>query len=63
MAAYNETSATPYYLRDRQHLERCFAGLQLIGPGVVSLSQWQPGPIAIEAERPVAADGGVARKR
>ncbi|MBO0806459.1 MAG: SAM-dependent methyltransferase [Nocardiopsaceae bacterium] len=48
-------------LRDRAEITRFFDGLELVGPGVVQLDQWQatdgsPGPSKI------AGYGGVARK-
>ena len=46
-------------------IERFFAGLDLIDPGVVSLPQWRPDPSDVGARRatpPVSVYGGVARK-
>jgi hypothetical protein len=62
MAAYNEHSATPYFLRPPTHIERCFTGLTLVEPGVVPVSQWRPDPAEVGTPGPVAAQGGLAYK-
>jgi SAM-dependent methyltransferase len=57
---YVEAGGIAYHLRTPARIEGMFAGLELIPPGVVSVSRWQPGPIALPAE--VDAFCGVARK-
>jgi O-methyltransferase involved in polyketide biosynthesis len=50
----------PATLRSRQQVRDLFAGLDLVGPGVVQISRWRP-----ESEREAQAAalwGGVARK-
>jgi hypothetical protein len=37
---YNQRSAAPITLRDREQVTRFFDGLDLTGPGVVPLSRW-----------------------
>ena len=46
IARYAAASGAPYYLRTPEKIEGFFAGLQLVDPGVVSVSQWraEPGP-------------------
>ncbi|GIG88198.1 SAM-dependent methyltransferase [Plantactinospora endophytica] len=56
---YDDTGAVPYVLRSPKQIERCFAGLDLLEPGVVSISQWRPEDVDAE---PVDGYGGVARK-
>jgi O-methyltransferase involved in polyketide biosynthesis len=47
---YNQRSPVPYHLRSPAQLAAFFDSLRLIGPGVVSCSQWRPAPQAgIEA--------------
>lgn len=41
VALYAATRAVPYHLRTTRHIEDFFAALQLIGPGVVPVSQWR----------------------
>jgi O-methyltransferase involved in polyketide biosynthesis len=59
---YVEAGGVAYHLRTPARIEGMFAGLELIPPGVVSVSRWhpEPGPFAEPAE--VDAFCGVARK-
>ena len=41
VALYAATGAVPYHLRTPGQIEGFFAGLELIDPGVVSVSQWR----------------------
>jgi hypothetical protein len=41
VALYAATRAVPYHLRTPEQIEGFFAGLELIGPGVVSASRWR----------------------
>ncbi|MFI7608085.1 SAM-dependent methyltransferase [Micromonospora sp. NPDC049366] len=41
---YRQRTATPLGLRSRSQLERFFAGLDLVEPGLVWLPQWRPAP-------------------
>jgi S-adenosyl methyltransferase len=53
---------SPYHQRSVAQIERWFDGLELVEPGVVSVTQWRPddaGPAGIE---PIDGYGGVARK-
>jgi hypothetical protein len=42
IAAYNQNSASSYYLRSPEQLAGFFDGLTLVPPGVVAPSQWRP---------------------
>ncbi|MEU2714274.1 SAM-dependent methyltransferase [Streptomyces sp. NPDC007205] len=59
--AYNNSGAVPYNLRTVDEISAFFDGLELIEPGVVSVTQWrpEPGPPAPEV---IAEHGGLARK-
>ncbi|MEU9411888.1 SAM-dependent methyltransferase [Streptomyces sp. NPDC048281] len=59
--AYNSSGAVPYNLRSVGEITAFFDGLELVEPGVVSVTEWrpEPGPGAPEV---VAEHGGLARK-
>lgn len=59
---YNETGAAAYHLRSPQQLAGFFAGLDLLEPGVVPITDWRPDPGTAPSEGEVIALGGVARK-
>jgi hypothetical protein len=52
------------YPRDRAQVTEFFAGLDLVEPGAVAVSEWRPDPDATEHPTPVQASifGAVARK-
>jgi hypothetical protein len=56
---YKDTGAVPYVLRSPEQIAGFFDGLELVDPGVVSVSRWRP-------DDPAAAElstlAGVARK-
>jgi hypothetical protein len=56
---YNESGATPYYLREVADFKAFFDGLELVEPGVVPMGHWRP-----DEEHTIDVDGycGVARK-
>jgi S-adenosyl methyltransferase len=57
---YRNTGAVPYVLRTPEQIASYFEGLELVEPGVVTITRWRPdGPVTM-ADRP--AFGGVARK-
>jgi O-methyltransferase involved in polyketide biosynthesis len=62
VALYAATGAIPYHLRTPQQIEDFFAGLELVDPGVVSVSQWRQE--ATPFGPPVKVDSfcGVGRK-
>ena len=61
---YNRSGAVPYRLRSPAQLTGFFDGLELVEPGVVSVSQWRPHPADAVGGPPAAVDafGGVGRK-
>jgi ubiquinone/menaquinone biosynthesis C-methylase UbiE len=59
--AYNNSGAVPYILRTVDQITRYFDGLELVDPGVVSVTQWRPEP-GSPAPEIVAEHGGLARK-
>ncbi|QYN40832.1 SAM-dependent methyltransferase [Pseudonocardia sp. DSM 110487] len=43
-------------------MERWFDALELVEPGVVSITQWRPDPMEVGRIEPIDGYGGVARK-
>jgi hypothetical protein len=63
MQQFSTAGMAPYYPRTPEELTSLFGGLELIEPGVVSCSLWDPGHLAdVSASRPVPSYAGVARK-
>jgi hypothetical protein len=48
----NEQGTTPYFSRTPEQIARFFDGLELLDPGVVSVSRWRPEatPFGVPAE-------------
>ncbi|WP_460358259.1 SAM-dependent methyltransferase [Actinoallomurus acanthiterrae] len=62
--AYNAGSgAVPYTPRSLEQITAFFDGLELLSPGVVSVTRWRPEPSPWGEPPEVACAGGVARKR
>jgi hypothetical protein len=60
---YNEQASARFNARDREHVSRFFDGLELTGPGLVSLSRWPLRTGGGGSEHAdVAAYSGLARK-
>ncbi|MGW3952250.1 SAM-dependent methyltransferase [Streptomyces sp. NPDC004752] len=59
--AYNDSGAVPYNLRTVEEITAFFDGLELIEPGVVSVTRWRPEPGA-PTPAIIAEHGGLARK-
>ena len=59
--AYNESGAVPYNLRTVDEITAYFEGLELVDPGVVSVTRWRPEP-GSATPAVVAEHGGLARK-
>ena len=57
-------NGTPFFPRSLTEFSRFFDGLELLGPGVIPVSGWRPGPedVAAQAEGIVPVYAGVARK-
>jgi O-methyltransferase involved in polyketide biosynthesis len=51
-----------YVLRSPDEFRQCFAGLDLVEPGVVSTPFWRPEPTDIGAPQHIDSYGGVGRK-
>jgi hypothetical protein len=60
---WNESGENPRVNRSPDTIARFFDGLELVDPGVVSVSRWRPGPVDIGEIREVDDFGGVGRKR
>jgi S-adenosyl methyltransferase len=58
---YKDTGAVPYVTRSVEQLAGFFAGLEMVDPGLVSMSLWRRDPADAEV-KPVDAYGAVARK-
>jgi O-methyltransferase involved in polyketide biosynthesis len=63
-AAQFRRAGTPFHPRSLAEFSRFFDGLELLGPGVIPVSGWRPGPedVAAQAEGVVPVYAGVARK-
>jgi hypothetical protein len=53
-----ESGGVPYVLRSPAQLAECFAGLEMVEPGMSPITQWRPEKPAL----PIDAYGAVARK-
>ncbi|MCY1139154.1 SAM-dependent methyltransferase [Actinoplanes sp. Pm04-4] len=51
-----------YYLRSPERIARFFDGLELVEPGVVTVSRWRPGPDADGEPAHQDSYGGIGRK-
>lgn len=60
---YKDTGADPYQLRSPKQLAKYFDGLELLDPGVVSVTHWRPA-LTPDGEPPKHVDtyGGMAKK-
>ncbi|HEY8524692.1 MAG TPA: SAM-dependent methyltransferase [Acidimicrobiales bacterium] len=66
MARANETMSDPFVLRTRDDVVRFLDGLDVLGPGIVTLDRWPwcqgAEAVGCQSDRPVAAYGSVGRK-
>lgn len=63
LAEYAATGAVPYRLRTLAELGECFAGLELVDPGLVPISEWRPELVAVgQAAARLDDYGAVGRK-
>ncbi|GAA2632610.1 SAM-dependent methyltransferase [Streptomyces vastus] len=60
---WNEASDNPRINRSPEELARFFDGLELLEPGLVSVSRWRPSQSGEQAPAEVDDFGGVARKQ
>lgn len=61
-AKYDETGAVPYILRSPEQIGQCFEGLEMVDPGLVSITQWRPDTVEVGTVKPIDDYGAVARK-
>ncbi|QBI56441.1 SAM-dependent methyltransferase [Streptomonospora litoralis] len=59
---YNESGAVPYIQRTPEEIGGFFEGLELVEPGVVSVTRWRPDPTPFGEPPEVDGFGAVARK-
>ena len=54
----------PYELRTVDELGECFDGLEMVPPGLVSITQWRPETVGATGEPPdpIEVYGGMGRK-
>ncbi|MEZ0075373.1 SAM-dependent methyltransferase [Planotetraspora sp. GP83] len=57
-----ETGAIPYNLRSLEELGQYFEGLELVDPGLESITLWRADPAEVGDAKPIDAYGAVARK-
>jgi S-adenosyl methyltransferase len=62
VADRNDTGIDHYHLRTMAQFERYFRGLELLEPGIGSISLWRPGPVEVGKLPEVFQYGGVGRK-
>jgi hypothetical protein len=59
---YDDSGAIPYVLRTPEQVGGLFEELELLDPGLVSISLWRPNQSDLGTAKPVDGYGGVARK-
>ena len=59
---YNENMAYPYHVRSVQQFTGFFDGLEIVEPGLVSVTRWRPDVAPVSGAREVPQWSGVARK-
>jgi len=58
-----EQTQIPYALRSVDELAECFEGLEMVPPGLVSITQWRPEVAEVGGDAgPIDAYGGIGRK-
>jgi hypothetical protein len=58
----NATGINPYHLRSLDQFRSYFEGLELVEPGIVSVTAWRPEPVTVGTLRPVPCHAGLGRK-
>jgi hypothetical protein len=53
---------SPYHLRSIDEIRSWFHGLEMVEPGLVSITRWRPDEIHVGQITPIDAYGGVGRK-
>ncbi|MFD3745344.1 SAM-dependent methyltransferase [Nocardia sp. NPDC058633] len=59
---YTGTGGTPYVPRTQAQIHGVFDGMEVVEPGVVSITQWRPETTEVGQVLPISAYGAVARK-
>jgi hypothetical protein len=60
---YKKSGGVPYVQQPIEHIRGYFTGLEMVEPGLVSITEWRPDPTDIGQVEPLhEATGGVARK-
>jgi hypothetical protein len=59
----NQTAKPAYHVRSPEEIAGYFEGLELVEPGVVSISRWRPEPSPSGPPAEAPAYGGIGRKR
>ncbi len=59
---WNLSASPTYHLRSPEKIASFFQGLELVEPGVVSVSQWRPEPVSDELPAEIDQYCGVGRK-
>jgi hypothetical protein len=57
-----ETGAVPYNLRSLEELGQYFEGLEMVDPGLESITSWRVDATEVGNAKPIDAHGAVARK-
>ncbi|WP_280378625.1 SAM-dependent methyltransferase [Nocardia wallacei] len=57
-----QAGGAPYILRSPEELSSCFAGMELVEPGMVPITDWRPLRHRIGMAEPLDAYGAVGRK-
>jgi hypothetical protein len=60
---YSAATPVPYTVRSVEEIAGYFEGMDLVDPGVVSVSLWRPDDAEVGAAEPVSGHGAVGRKR
>ena len=60
---YAKSGGVPYIQQPVEHIRGYFSGLEVVEPGLVSVTEWRPEPTDVSAVEPLPeTTGGVARK-
>ncbi|HEV8178655.1 MAG TPA: SAM-dependent methyltransferase [Gemmatimonadales bacterium] len=61
--AYTKTGGVPYIPRSNEQIGQCFKGLEMVEPGLVSITHWRPAATKFSTAKPLdSAYCAVARK-
>ncbi len=59
---YTKTGGAPYIPRSIEQVRQCFDGLEMVDPGLTSITQWRTDTTDVGNVAPISAFGAVARK-